>query len=219
MTNNFHPDHLLKISTPEGIHICIYPVSLVKDIHTESKKISPRDQVRLRKITHEQKKREFLASRLAIRELDPHYRLTYEGRIPSLDNGRFISISHAHKVAAAVMSADKRVGIDIEAQREQLFRISDKFLHPDEKLAVRPWRVLEDLHVYWGAKEALFKIWRMGEVDFSHELRVDEFEPSAHGQTTARILKDNKVIHCKVQYHLVEGYHLVFAWEEDAPAV
>jgi 4'-phosphopantetheinyl transferase len=214
VSDRFHPDQLLKLSPLPGIDICIYPVALVGDIDVEAKKISSRDQVRLRNISHEQKKREFLASRLALRELDPNYCLTYEGRIPTLANGKFISISHAHKVAAAIISQHVRVGIDVEAQREQLFRISNKFLHPDEKLAVRPWRVLEDLHVYWGAKEALFKIWRLGEVDFSHEFRVDDFEPTEHGQTTARIMKDGLIINCRMQYHLVEGYHLVFAWVE-----
>lgn len=214
MANRFHPGQVLKLSPIRGIDICIYPVAEVGDVEIESKKISPRDQVRLRKISHDQKKREFLASRLALCELDPHYRLTYEGRIPSLDNGKFISLSHAHKVAAAMMSQHVRVGIDIEAQREQLFRISDKFLHPEEKMALRPWRALEDLHVYWGAKEALFKIWRLGQIDFSHEFRVDEFEPADHGETTARIIKDGLIIKCRVQYQLVEGYHLVFAWVE-----
>ena len=46
-----------------------------------------------------------------------------------------------------------------------MFKISEKFLHPEEKLKVRPDRVLEDLHVYWGAKEALFKIWKKGEAE------------------------------------------------------
>lgn len=204
----------MRLRPMEGIDICIFPVASVGDEKEAELKLSPRDRVRLRSVKHPQKRREFLASRLALTELDPKYRLVYEGRIPSLDNGKHISITHAHNVAAAVMSENYIVGIDVEVQRQQLFRISDKFLHPDEKLLIRPDRVLEDLHVYWGAKEALFKIWKKGEVDFSHELRVDPFEAVDNGRTNAHILKDGQEIHCHVRYQKVENYHLVFAWTE-----
>jgi hypothetical protein len=51
---------------------------------------------------------------------------------------KYVSLSHAHNVGAAMLSQDYIVGIDVELQREQLFRIADKFLHPDEKLQIRP---------------------------------------------------------------------------------
>jgi 4'-phosphopantetheinyl transferase EntD len=210
--DTFHPHHLVRLQPIAGIDLCIYPVSLVGDIAQERRKLSPRDQVRLRQIQHPQKQKEFVASRLALRELDPNYRLTYEGRIPWMANGMYVSLTHAHNVGAAMLSRDYIVGLDVELQREQLFKISQKFLHPDEKLHIRPERALQDLHVYWGAKEALFKIWKVGEVDFSHELRVDPFPAADAGETTAQILKNDNVIHCLVNYQMVEGYHLVFAW-------
>ena len=79
-------------------------------------------------------------------------------------------------------------------------------------MAIRPERALEDLHVYWGAKESLFKIWKYGEVDFSHELRVDPFQAANFGETTATIFKGGKAQPCHIHYQLVEGYHLVFGW-------
>ena len=194
--------------------ICVFPVRLVGEEQAEELKLSPRDRVRLRYIKHPQKRREFLASRLALKDLDPNYRIEYEGRIPSLDNGYHISITHAHRVAAAMMSKTFVVGLDVEAERPQLFKIANKFLHPEEKLHIRPDRVLQDLHVYWGAKEALFKIWKKGEVDFSHELRIDPFEATEVGQTTGRILKNGQTIECNIHYQHVENYHLVFAWTE-----
>jgi len=210
---HFHPDKLVRLTPIYGIEVCIYPVALVGDIETERKKLSPRDQVRLRAINHPQKKKEFIASRLALKQLDPNYRLIYEGRVPWMDNsGKYVSLTHAHNVGAAILSQDYIVGIDVELQREQLFKIAPKFLHPDEAKHIRPGRELEDLHVYWGAKEALFKIWKFGEVDFSHELRVDPFPPQPFGETTAQILKFDSIIPCQVNYQLVEGHHLVFAW-------
>ena len=214
MHSTFHPDQKKILQHLAGIDICIYPVAMVGDESIEQLKISPRDRVRLRNIKHPQKRTEFLASRLALSTLSPKYRITYEGRIPSLDNGKHISITHAHKVAAAAMSEKYIVGIDVEVQRQQLFKISDKFLHPDEKILIRPDRVLEDLHVYWGAKEALFKIWRHGEVDFSHELRVAPFIAADRGETTASILKGGLTIHCKVHFQKMENYYMVVAWTE-----
>lgn len=210
--DTFHPHHFVRLQPIPGIDVCIYPVALVGEIEQEKRKLSPRDQVRLRQIIHPQKQKEFLASRLALRELDPNYRLTYEGRIPWMDNGMYVSLTHAHNVGAAILSRDFIVGVDVELQREQLFKISQKFLHPDEKLRIRPERALEDLHVYWGAKEALFKIWKFGEVDFSHELRVDPFPATDSGKTTAQILKKGSIIPCQVHYQFVAGYHLIIAW-------
>lgn len=215
MNTLFHPAQKMRLQPLAGIDVCVFPVSAVGDEKVAELKLSPRDRVRLRAIKHPQKRLEFLASRLALVELDPKYRITYEGRIPSLDNGKFISITHAHNVAAAVMSENYIVGIDVEMQRQQLFKISDKFLHPEEKMLVRPERVLEDLHVYWGAKEALFKIWKKGEVDFSHELRVDAFAAADAGRTKAQILKSNSIITCDVLYQKVENYHMVVAWTEN----
>ena len=214
MNTIFHPYQKTRLQPIPGIDICVYPVADVTNDDLSGKALSARDQVRLRSIKHPQKRREFIASRLALLELDPKYRIQYEGRIPSLDNGVHISISHAHQVAAAMMSKDYVVGLDVEAQREQLFKISNKFLHPEERFLVRPSRVLEDLHVYWGAKEALFKIWKHGEVDFSHELRVDKFDPVENGTTTGRILKKGKTIECTIHFQNVAGYHLVYAWTD-----
>lgn len=212
-SKHFHPKKLVRLVPVEGIEVCIYPVALVGEIEEERKKLSARDQVRLRAISHPQKQKEFIASRLALKQLDPNYRLIYEGRVPwMVNNGKYVSLSHAHNVGAAMLSRDFIVGVDVERQREQLFRIAHKFLHPDEKMQIRPERALEDLHVYWGAKEALFKIWKFGEVDFSHELRVDPFPSKPVGATTAQIVKNGNIIPCQVNYQLVEGYHLVFAW-------
>ena len=209
----FHPKKLVRLTPVPGIDVCIFPVSLVGDIEEEGRNLSPRDQVRLRGITHPQKKKEFIASRLALKQLDPDYRLVYEGRIPWMDNsGKYVSLSHAHNVGAAMLSEDYIVGVDVELQREQLLRIAKKFLHPEELIRIRPNRRLEDLHVYWGAKEALFKIWKFGEVDFSHELRVDPFPSENVGRTTAQIIKNGNILPCQVNYQLVGGYHLVFAW-------
>jgi 4'-phosphopantetheinyl transferase len=211
--STFQSKKPLHVTPLDGIEVCIYPVNLVGNVDLEGKKLSARDQVRLRAIRHLQKKKEFIASRLALKHLDPHYRLIYEGRVPwMVNNGKYVSLSHAHNVGAAMLSRDYIVGIDVEFQRAQLLRIADKFLHPDEKLQIRPERALEDLHVYWGAKEALFKIWKFGQVDFSHELRVDPFPSKAVGATTAQIIKNGTIIPCQVNYQLIDSYHLVFAW-------
>jgi len=214
MHSTFHPSQKNILQHLPGIDICIYPVALVGDEMTEQLKISPRDRVRLRQIKHPHKIIEFLASRLALSSLNPKYRITYEGRIPSLDNGKHISITHAHNVAAAAMSENYIVGIDVEAERQQLFKISDKFLHPEEKMMIRPDRVLADLHVYWGAKEALFKIWKYGEVDFSHEFRVAPFAAKDSGETTATILKGGLEIHCNIHFQKMNNYYMVVAWTE-----
>lgn len=212
MHERFSTTEILMLNPAAGIEICIYPVALVGDEVNAAKRISSADAFRLSQIKHPQKQKEFLASRLALVTLDANYLLTYQGRIPYMDSGRHVSLSHAHHIAAAILSTDFRVGIDVEMEREQLFKISHKFLHPEERALVRSGRELQDLHIIWGAKEALFKIWRMGNVDFSHELRISAFEAAKNGQTKAHIIKDGLVIPCTVHYHQIGQYYLIYAW-------
>ncbi len=131
--------------------------------------------------------------------------------LPELSSS--VSISHSRGYAAAIL-ADGVVGVDIQHVVEKIDRIAPRFLSPEEASAIGPNARLEALHVYWCAKEALFKAYGKGQVDFCRDLRVMPFVYSeAGGRLTGQILKDQTVRNFDLRYLRINGHMLVWAME------
>src|SRR4051812_11343628 len=116
------------------------------------------------------------------------------------DEAYHFSISHCGDYAAVIVSRKERVGLDIEIVSDKPARIQDKFLSETERLIVnREWSIVNAattsdrispqdsqnttanpkletpnhlLTLLWSAKEAMFKWWGKGKVDFSEMLHV-----------------------------------------------
>ncbi len=90
-----------------------------------------------------------------------------------LDERYHFSISHCGDYAAAIVSSRQRVGVDIEMPVEKLQRIQHKFLSPEEMFR---FPNLQDADNYtqlthlWSAKEAVFKWYGLGKVDFREHM-------------------------------------------------
>ena len=146
-----------------------------------------------RQVTHPRKRLQHLAGRFLLQFLFPGF--PYELiRIadtlkPYLAEEQYhFSISHCGDYAAAIVSTDQQVGIDIEVPTIRIHRVSPKFLSaPERKCAeknVRPetggWSETELLCALWSSKEAIFKWYGKGGVDFSHhislsgDIKIDE---------------------------------------------
>src|SRR6478672_3549276 len=85
-----------------------------------------------RDVTHPRKRLQHLAGRFLLQYLFPDF--PYEliqiadTRKPYLPDEQYhFSISHCGDYAAAIVSRDKRVGIDVEEPVEKIMRIADKF--------------------------------------------------------------------------------------------
>src|SRR6185295_7289176 len=90
-----------------------------------------------RDVTHPRKRLQHLAGRFLLQFLSPAF--PYEliriadTRKPFLPGEQYhFSISHCGDYAAAIVSSEWRVGIDIEIPVEKLQRIRDKFLSIEE---------------------------------------------------------------------------------------
>jgi phosphopantetheinyl transferase len=132
-------------------------------------------------ITHPHKRVQHLAGRYLLRYLFPDF--PYELiRIattlkPFLANEAYhFSISHCDDYAAAIVSKDKRVGIDIETVSERVRRVKDKFINTIESGIIQDFDYpLTDLMKYtlmWSCKEAMFKWYGDGQVDFRKHLQM-----------------------------------------------
>jgi 4'-phosphopantetheinyl transferase EntD len=206
------PENYLFVYNPEeGVEIALFPVD--KSHLLDPSFLPFRDRERFELINHTQKRAEFLASRFALSHLVPNYNLSYEDRRPDLDSGEHVSLTHCTKYGGAMYCQNKRVGLDVELHRPELTKISRKFVRIDEKHFIIPGEELFYYQILWSAKEALFKLWKKGNVSFKEDLKIERFEVVEEGETHAQIFK-SEIIKCKVHFSVLDGAYLVYAIEE-----
>lgn len=172
-----------------------------------------------RDVTHPHKRLQHLAGRFLLQFLFPAfpYELIQlaETRKPFLPSEQYhFSISHCGDYAAAIVSRETRAGIDVEIPIDKIARIREKFLSPAEisLFGVGPAEPenLALLTTLWSAKEAVYKWYGEGKVDFSEQIRLEAIDEEA------------KVIRChftKTGSSLLIHYgsfdNLVLAWVTD----
>ncbi len=131
-------------------------------------------------ITHRHKRLQHLAGRFLLQELYPAFPLQMilvaETRKPFLPEEEYhFSISHCGDYAAAIVSSANRVGTDIEIPQEKIQRIRHKFLSHQESAAAEklPLNLLQQLTLLWSIKEAVFKWYGAGQVDFREHININ----------------------------------------------
>ncbi len=133
---------------------------------------------------------------------------------PHLENSNWhISISHTHG-RAAVIASPKLVGIDIQKFVSRIDRIAHKFMRPIENECLEESTQLEHLHIFWGAKEALYKAYGRKELEFKGHILVDPFPYSENGSTTATIKKGDYEKSFQVHFDKMENFFLVWVMED-----
>lgn len=136
-----------------------------------------------RDVTHPYKRLQHLAGRYLLPLLFPDFPLeeilVADTRKPFLADEQYhFSISHCGNFAAAIVSSNQRVGIDIELVTPRIEKISHKFLSPEEIHFLQQWQVFDKLQlelktVIWSAKEAMFKWYSVGQVDFREHMQLN----------------------------------------------
>lgn len=130
---------------------------------------------------------------------------------PHLDGSDWhISISHTHQFTAAI-AAPFLVGIDIQVRVEKISRIAAKFLNAQEAENVTGQRPLDYMHIYWGAKECLYKAYGRRALDFKRDIAVGAF--NIEQQRTLGTIKKGVMQHFEVHFKVNPAYILVFALE------
>ena len=129
----------------------------------------------------EKRRIEWLASRVLLQSL---FEETIEiGYLPNgkpvLDNPDFFcSISHSKDFVSAIISKERAVGIDIEKMRNNIDALKNKFLTVEE-LKTIDTSDNSLLHLYWGAKEAMYKIYSLHKPLFTEHLSLKNVDLKA----------------------------------------
>ncbi len=158
-----------------------------------------------RDVTHPHKRLQHLAGRFLLQFLFPDFPYVLiqiaDTSKPFLSGEQYhFSISHCGDYAAAIVSKDSRVGIDIEIPVERIVRIRDKYLSSNEKIK---WSVgglkpdVRTLTLLWSCKESVFKWYGDGGVDFRKHIQIQ------------KIIEEEKRIECffvKTNQQLIAHY-------------
>lgn len=171
-------------------------------------------------VSHPHKRLQHLAGRFLLPYLFPDFPFELiqiaDTRKPFLpDETYHFSISHCGDYAAAIVSSQHRVGIDVEMVTQRVDKIRHKFLHPTE---LKEWNIegleptdrCSTLTLLWSAKEAMFKWWGRGDVDFSECMQVNAGKLGSSGQLQAHFTKGDFYQDLVLQYQLRAKLSLVY---------
>jgi 4'-phosphopantetheinyl transferase len=135
-----------------------------------------------RDVSHPAKRLQHLAGRFLLPYLFHDFPLSEiliaDTRKPYLADEKYhFSVSHCGHFAGVIASNCNRVGIDIEIISPRLYNIVHKFVNENEKVFLKEWEPLTQMHlqlttILWSAKEALFKWYGLGQVDFKEHMQL-----------------------------------------------
>jgi phosphopantetheinyl transferase len=165
-------------------------------------------------VTHPLKRLQHLAGRFLLQFLCPGF--PYEliriadTRKPYLPDEQYhFSISHCGDYAAAIVSSNQRVGVDIEIISEKTEKIKNKFLTQNEQLifSLSSTDGVGVSTLLWSAKESVYKWFGDGGVDFRKHIQLEG------------IHENDEIIIChfaKTKQELIVHYHsldhLILTW-------
>jgi 4'-phosphopantetheinyl transferase len=175
----------------------------------------------LQKISHPQKRLEWLSSRLCLKEL-----LKIQHKVESLnaptgqpylsDHSFKISYSHSNMYSGAIASSEYPVSIDIEdMQKQRNPKTCYLFMHPDE---LAHYQALGDIRVFfliWSAKETLYKIYAKKGIVFKENLLInpERVQLQENGTVSGIIKADGQEKRYTIWYHFLPGVLLTYTYD------
>ncbi|MBN4065907.1 4'-phosphopantetheinyl transferase superfamily protein [Candidatus Amoebophilus asiaticus] len=181
--------------------------------------LSDRENHQLHQFKHEPRKLQFLATRVLVAELccqldgdltDAKIEIMKEenGK-PFLKNSSFhLSLSHSHNRAAVIIHKSKAVGLDIELIQPKIERIAHKFIPENDIHSFDESSKIEQMHVFWGAKESIFKLYGKGGLNYLKDMNLQQFEYSSPGVLKAGLIKNKTNKMLNIRYEKLGEYML-----------
>jgi phosphopantetheinyl transferase len=215
---------LLKKNIPDGGLIGVWEIEEPEDWFLVQLDLTETERLELAAIKGH-RRLEWLASRHLLATLHHAFGATKRAPVVKDEAGKphfeplngdptmpFFSFSHSRRRAAAALSL-RPVGIDIQQFVQKIETIAHKFMRPDEMELLRPETALEQLHVFWGAKEALYKAYGKKQLDFRLHLKTVGFEYAKKGGVFVGLVeKEDHRTAYDIIYEWLDGdYCLVWA--------
>jgi len=174
------------------------------------------EKSKIKTMTANHRRCEWLTTRWLFHTVLPgDFKVTYhENGKPEINHGeKSISISHCKDLVSIFIGENGcSVGLDCESVTSRILKIKHKFASTIELSQIKA-KELENLTLLWCAKEALFKLYAKGHIDFIEHLMVNDFDFSCEGGTfTGTILKE-QTNHYIMHYKHIQNSLLVWVSE------
>lgn len=131
---------------------------------------------------------------------------------PHLKDGKQISITHSFHFTGIIVS-EKKVGIDIEKQRNKILKIASKFTPLKEYHTVaNEDALIRKLTIVWGGKESIYKLMAEPGLGFLQHINITDFDFNT-GKTTGTVSFNGKTSRYELNFLEFEGFTCVFAME------
>lgn len=175
-------------------------------------------------VNHPHKRIQHLAGRFLLRQMNPDFpieRVKIEGKRPYLEGNSFhFSISHSKNFAAAIISKQNKVGIDIEPVTPRIKRLGPKFLTSEEQAIVLNGSAElseeEKLTACWCAKECMVKWHQNGGLDFRKNMHILHISYQDEMGSIDASIDKGKLKIFKIHFRYFD--QLCLAWlSDDAP--
>ncbi len=151
--------------------------------------------------TNEKRKKEFLATRILLKEIIPNQSISYNiYGAPELDNNQYISISHSHNLVALIVS-ERKVGLDIEKISSKALSLSSKFIS-DITYNISK----EKATLIWCAKEAIYKWYQKKNINFKNDIKIYPFKLGDKGTVIAKFKNQKQTLY----YNKIDTHFLVY---------
>ncbi len=138
--------------------------------------------------SHPHRRLQHLAGRYLLAYMQPDF--SFEMIVSAQGNKPFVaghslefSISHSSDIAAAIISKEKPVGIDVEHLSDKARRVAHKFLTDKEMALLKRDKESENDHctLAWSIKETIFKWYGLGDVDFREDIQIRSLHTKNQG--------------------------------------
>lgn len=203
------------ITTEKGAQVLIWKIEEAEKELWKGIELKPECQTRVDSMKSELHRKGFISIRHLLAEVgysDADLFYDEYGK-PYLNNGKGISITHSHQFTGIILSDHKRVGIDIEKQREKVLRIAHKFTPLKEyHTLANEEALIRKLTIVWCAKESLYKLYGKKGLMFLENINVNDFDFD-DGETTATVSFGGKVSEYQIKFIEFEGFTCAWAWE------
>lgn len=161
------------------------------------------------------RKKEFIATRLLLDAMYAGVAIGYHttGKPYLLNDDCAISISHSKNIVCILLNKTNNVGFDVQFASPKISRIKEKFMSATELATLNATNETDALHLYWCAKEALYKLTGEESIDFIKHLFVASFPNIDSGKTKGTISKDDNKTEVMLWYQKLNDYYLVYTIE------
>ncbi|MCL6524915.1 MAG: 4'-phosphopantetheinyl transferase superfamily protein [Thermoflavifilum sp.] len=171
----------------------------------------------IRQISHPHKRLQHMAGRYMLTQLCPSFPISQITVLPSrkpIVPGQeyYFSIAHSRNYVAAIVSRREAVGVDIEHKNPVIARIAPKFLSPDELCWIEERKYLLQLTLCWAAKEAIYKWYGLGKIDFRRDIVLNSFVVERSGTIEANFLPTS--VSLLIDYRVYRSFCVAWTMHE-----